>query len=326
MSEGIVPRPRRPDHEFQIRPSTTSDAAQPEPISPELALVDPELRSEALRKLPVGGGARSEPESRADGRAGGSGVSAPPSPAAHVEIAARRVPGPPVAVGDKTRVEELRASRRHPWRRRTAIVALAIVMGAVGVALALRFPPQHVSRGMSQREAQADKDVTQLQTTRVQTAGQAQTSAKPPSKHSATPARKRSATRPTKRSAKTRRPPRSSRVASGARTHKPRPRLRSAHDLKSKRPPATPLTRLFVWPAVKHAAYYKVEFFRRGRPVFEAWPAAPRIQLPLQWTYKGRSMRIEPGAYSWQVSPAFGTRSRPRYGVPIVRSTWIART
>jgi hypothetical protein len=341
MSEGIVLRSRRPDHEFEIEPSTTSDAAELEPISPELALVDPKLRSEALRKLPVGGGARSKPGSRRDARPGSSGASALPAPAAPVGITATRAPQPPVAVDGDTRVQQHEAHRRHRWRKRTAIVAFAIVLGAVGVALASRFPPRQVDRGTSQRQALAGKDVTQRPATRIRTARKAQTSvpppkasAKPPPKHSAKlppkasakPRPKHSAKLPPKHSAKTRAPRRSSPVSSGARANKPKPTLPSTRESRSRRPPATPLTRLFVWPAAKHAAYYKVEFFRRGRLVFEAWPAQPRLQLPLRWEYKGRSMRVVSGVYSWRVSPAFGTRSHARYGDPIVRSTWVART
>jgi hypothetical protein len=82
---------------------------------------------------------------------------------------------------------------------------------------------------------------------------------------------------------------------------------------------------VFIWPAVKGASYYQVQFFRSGKEVFEASPSAPRLALPARWVYKGRPMRLVPGAYSWQVSPAFGSRSRPRYGHPIVRSTWVAK-
>jgi hypothetical protein len=288
MSEGIVPRSRRPDHEFEIGPSTTSDAAQLEPISPELALVDPELRSEARRTL-GGGGAPGVPGShRGDARALGGDA-------------------PARAARGEGRVQGHQAPRRRPWRRRTAVVALAIVLGAAGVALASRFPPERAS-GTSQRQALAAKDVTQRPTTGVRTAAAAQTAAK-----------RRS------RSTKTRAAPRSRSGSSGARTPKPGRHSTTRNTERPPARPATPPTRLFVWPAVKNAAHYKVQFFRRGRLVFEAWPSAPRLELPLRWTYKGRSMRLVPGVYSWRVSPGFGPRSHARYGEPIVSSTWNAQ-
>jgi hypothetical protein len=76
---------------------------------------------------------------------------------------------------------------------------------------------------------------------------------------------------------------------------------------------------------VKRAVYYKVQFFRRGQEIFEAFPSAPRLAFPLRWVYEGRRMRLVPGAYAWQVLPAFGSRSHPRYGRPIVRSIWVAK-
>jgi hypothetical protein len=96
---------------------------------------------------------------------------------------------------------------------------------------------------------------------------------------------------------------------------------------KGIRPPqrAAPLTRLFVWPKVSRATFYKVEFFRGGRKIFEASPTTPRLELPLRWVYRGRGIRLTPGTYRWDVRPAFGPRSRPRYGTLITRSSWIAR-
>jgi hypothetical protein len=84
-------------------------------------------------------------------------------------------------------------------------------------------------------------------------------------------------------------------------------------------------TRTFIWPGVPHATLYKVEFFRRGRETFERLSSKPRLELPLHWVYQGRRYRLTAGIYSWRVSPAFGPRSRLRYGMPIVRSTWVAR-
>jgi hypothetical protein len=93
---------------------------------------------------------------------------------------------------------------------------------------------------------------------------------------------------------------------------------------KSERPrPFT--TRVFIWPSVSDATFYKVEFFRRGREVFKALSSRARLELPTRWVYRGRTYQLVAGSYTWKVSPAFGPRSRLRYGNPIIRSTWVAQ-
>jgi hypothetical protein len=82
---------------------------------------------------------------------------------------------------------------------------------------------------------------------------------------------------------------------------------------------------LIVWPEVKRAVYYKVQFFREGRLVFEATPSAPRLEFPSKWTYKRHTMQLVPAVYEWRVVPVFGTRSHPRYGAAIVQSTWVVK-
>ena len=90
--------------------------------------------------------------------------------------------------------------------------------------------------------------------------------------------------------------------------------------------PARPFgTTVFNWQAVSDAAFYKVEFFRNGREVFEALSSRARLELPTRWVYRGRTYQLVAGSYFWKVVPAFGPRSRLGYGEPIVRSTWVAR-
>jgi hypothetical protein len=109
-----------------------------------------------------------------------------------------------------------------------------------------------------------------------------------------------------------------------ASTRSSKPIVQPKKRLLPARPAPLP-TRVFVWPAVSRATFYKVEFFRSGRKIFEAAPTTPRLELPLRWRYRGRAVRLTPGTYRWDVRPAFGTRSRPRYGTLITRSNWIAR-
>jgi hypothetical protein len=88
---------------------------------------------------------------------------------------------------------------------------------------------------------------------------------------------------------------------------------------RKSKPRSTYQTRIFIWPAVPHASFYRVE------RVFEALASTTRLELPLRWTYRGRSYHLLTGPYVWRVSPAFGPRFRLRYSRPIIRSIWVAR-
>lgn len=88
-------------------------------------------------------------------------------------------------------------------------------------------------------------------------------------------------------------------------------------------PEQSPATPLFVWVPAARASHYRVEFFRRGAKVFEAFPTFPRIALPTRWIYRGRRFELMPGRYSWRVRPGYGSRRQKRYGRTIVRSTWV---
>jgi hypothetical protein len=102
--------------------------------------------------------------------------------------------------------------------------------------------------------------------------------------------------------------------------------LSARAERRAKSEPRRPFpTRVFIWPAVSNATSYKVEFFRQGREVFEALSATARFELPTRWVYAGRTYHLAAGVYTWKVLPAFGSRSRLRFGTPIIRSTWVAR-
>lgn len=88
-------------------------------------------------------------------------------------------------------------------------------------------------------------------------------------------------------------------------------------------PEQSPARPVFVWVPAARASHYRVEFFRRGAKVFEAFPTSPRIALPARWVYRGRRFQLAPGRYSWRVRPGYGSRREKRYGATIVRSTWV---
>jgi hypothetical protein len=95
-----------------------------------------------------------------------------------------------------------------------------------------------------------------------------------------------------------------------------------ARGSRSARAPIAPETRLFVWLPQPRASHYRVEFFRRGKKVFQATTLKARLVLPDRWVFKGLRVRLTPGNYRWTVRPGYGSRSNARYGRPIVASRW----
>jgi hypothetical protein len=57
-----------------------------------------------------------------------------------------------------------------------------------------------------------------------------------------------------------------------------------------------------------------LQLYRGGEMILSTWPSAARLALHRRWVYSGRSFRLRPGTYSWYIWPAFGPRSKVRYG------------
>jgi hypothetical protein len=76
------------------------------------------------------------------------------------------------------------------------------------------------------------------------------------------------------------------------------------------------------WRSKAGATYYNVQIFRRGRKIFEAWPATPELTLAPRWTYGGRTYRLASAAYEWFVWPGFGARRAARYGELLQRDVF----
>lgn len=274
-------------------------------MSPELALVDPDLAHRARERLTLvdPGTPGATPPSRQDGQARGEHDhgSANNRHWTHASVRERLV-----AAGadpeqflpfDDNADRERRAtsgerggrSRRRPW-----LIVAAITVAALAGAAAT-----FVLVGPRSDET----DAPQLGAAEPT---QATTEDAPPSGE--------------------REPGRASRKDSARRAPKPGAPSTSRTTKKPKKrgDAATPATRTFVWPPASRVAFYRVEFFTRGRKVFEASPTKPRLTLPLRWTYRGRRFRLARGTYQWRVRPAFG-RSPTRLGTPITRSTWVVR-
>jgi hypothetical protein len=92
-------------------------------------------------------------------------------------------------------------------------------------------------------------------------------------------------------------------------TIRPSALLRSPRDGRVvHRPP------LLQWARVSKATFYNVQLYRKGGKILSAWPTTPRLALMRHWTFDGRHFLLRRGLYVWYVWPAFGSRTKSRYG------------
>jgi hypothetical protein len=280
-----------------------SHNAQPDPVSPELVLVDPELAVVARERLSENlsgprradehpGAGTTAPERR---RRRQAPLSALPAPSRSIELQASEM-------DSDDGFHPVRARRfqgRRPLRRRLLRVMLVVVV--VCLAAPLGFFAQRLLQrpsapaGALELSARGN-DVTTLppvepQATRKASTGAASTRA---GTRAARQARRRN-TSPSA-SARQRRGSSTGRAAAAAQT--------------------------FVWVPVPKATHYNVLFFRGRKKIYQAWPTKPRLQVPLRGVLNGRRFAFVPGRYTWRVQPGFGPRSQRKYGQPIVVSTW----
>jgi hypothetical protein len=79
---------------------------------------------------------------------------------------------------------------------------------------------------------------------------------------------------------------------------------------------------LLRWRAVPRATFYNVQVYRAGRKIVTAWPRSTRFGMRRTWTFRGRTLRLTPGKYTWYVWPAFGMLASPRYGKMLGQSSF----
>ena len=258
-----------------------------EPLSPELALVDPELARLARDRLPSPGETPPSPVAETSGRESpvfDDSRRPEKRPSASSGLAAEGRSGRESA----NEKHDLPAPSRSRGRGRVLVGALGVVVAAIAVyALA---PDSTIREEASNR---------------------------PP---------KSAATR-TDRHVRPQESTKTTRAGAGARTV---PRhsgvLGATVDTKASSKRARPFSpRVLSWPVVSGATFYRVELFRQGLEIFKTLSSSARLELPTHWVYRARTYQPIAGkTYIWKVSPAFGPRSRLRYGDPIVRSTWVA--
>jgi len=267
-----------------------------EPLSPELALVDPELARVARDRLPPWGETPSSAGRASSSHEGVkqtsvehswfSGLDQGRRPenslSATTSFASEARTVPDSALKER----QLRSAHRPRRRVRVVLAALGVTVAALAVYAVI---PDSAVREEAGNRAPKKASTQDLQGTQTK-------SARGASDSSAPTVRRRSGV-----------------LGARAQTR-----------TKAARTRPFPI-RDFIWPAVPDATSYKVEFFRRGREVFETLSSTTRFEMPTRWVYQGRTYQLVNGTYIWKVLPAYGPRSRLRYGKPIVRSTWVAQ-
>ncbi len=81
----------------------------------------------------------------------------------------------------------------------------------------------------------------------------------------------------------------------------------------------------FLWAKVASASFYNIQLYYGAQKVLSAWPNSAKLALTRSWSYEGRRFRLKKGKYRWYVWPAFGPRSRSRYGQLLGQATFTAR-
>jgi hypothetical protein len=82
---------------------------------------------------------------------------------------------------------------------------------------------------------------------------------------------------------------------------------------------------LLVWVRVAKATYYNVQIYYGPRKILSAWPNPAKLKLSRSWLYSGRHFQLRKGLYRWYVWPAFGPRTKARYGQLLGQATFRVR-
>jgi hypothetical protein len=80
-----------------------------------------------------------------------------------------------------------------------------------------------------------------------------------------------------------------------------------------------------LWDRAPRASFYNVQVYYGSQKVLSTWPRRTLVQLGARWSYAGYRFGLRKGAYHWYVWPAFGPRSKSRYGQLLGQSTFKVR-
>lgn len=88
-----------------------------------------------------------------------------------------------------------------------------------------------------------------------------------------------------------------------------------------------PSSRLLAWAPVANATAYTVEITRNGESVYTATTTTPNVRVPSQWRHAGRTITLSPGTYHWYVWPVVrsGTTTRQLPAAVVASKLEIAR-
>jgi hypothetical protein len=253
------------------------------PISPELALVDPELASYARSLLPP------------------------------IDLDALSPDVQQVGEGAAVAVPALPAGRRRRTTRRRAgllLVAAIAVGGSAALAVIKSGGGGDGSSG-SQTAQRAAGGPKRTSTTHTAPRGAVTARVDGARKTVVSPATKTTGTRAPSTTSQPAKP-------ATRQSHAPVSKARKA-PAKRRQAPAVQQTPVLRWPSSPSASFFDVVLWRGGKRLLDSWPSTPRLQVPSSWTYGGARYRLSPGTYLWFVYPGLGSRLHPRYG-PLLKS------
>jgi len=277
----------------------TSVASAPpaldEPLSPELALVDPELRERARALLQVVELEPPPPLLRAlpDPEPDAAGPLAPPpelvGSSDHGAVAQPAPQQVPVYV------YPTRAERFRSFAKAFVAGAAAATVITVGV-IAERDDGPVVAQEAGPTPPTAPAPVPAPKVTPGGSGTQ-----KTAKKSTSTPS-----TRAKKATAKQEKTQAASRAKTTRASAKGTAKAKAAGQggrSKAAPPPAAAEPRRFAWAPVNGAVGYRFELFRGDKQVLEARTQAPAYELASQWRHAGRNETLTKGDYRWYVWP-----------------------
>jgi len=294
-------------------------SALDEPVSPELALVDPVLGARLRALLPeiepqIGLGppvpklralAYSEAEPEDNVRTLRPDLAVEPFAVGHAEV----LPPPPVVQSDSALPPRDRV--RHTLKGFAAGAAIASFVTAGVMAEIGEGPPALTSDPgtVPPLAAPVTPSVTQpaqagkAPAKKAKASAQSGRSARQSQGGGAAVSRKDTAKSKKAASAK------QARAATTKQAPKPEQAAKPAAKQEAKQKPASgaATSRRFAWAPVDGAVGYRVELFRGDKQVLRANTKAPVFELAPRWRHRGQAEELVSGSYRWYVWPVLAS-------------------